>query len=218
MVVPKQTNKDNQLCHLPTRIINPSAENVTLHKGMRVARLELIEDPDCVAGLGETAVDDKPETSVSIEAQQLLWNMVEKSGETLNNKQQDHLYRLLLGYSDAFSLTSKDMGRTNRLQHTIPTTTENPICQWARRIPPFRREEVDKLLQDMLARDVIQPSTSPWASPIVLVQKKDGSVRLCVDYRKLNNITRKKDSYLLPRIDDSWTHWQAHTGSQCWIY
>ena len=71
-----------------------------------------------------------------------------------------------------------------------------------RGIPVHRRDEVQKLLKDMLRDDIIEPSNSPWASPIVLVRKKDGSVRMCVDYRKLNAITRK-DAFPLPCIDDT---------------
>ena len=71
-----------------------------------------------------------------------------------------------------------------------------PIRQ---RLPPHRREVVRELLTDMLDNDVIQPSSS---SPIVLVMKKYGSFRFCIDYRKLNEITYK-DAYPLPRIDDT---------------
>ena len=73
--------------------------------------------------------------------------------------------------------------------------------QRSRRIAPAQREETTKMLQDMLNKQVIQPSTSPWASPIVLVRKKDGTLRFCVDYSNFNTLTRK-DAYLLPRIDD----------------
>ena len=71
-----------------------------------------------------------------------------------------------------------------------------------RRMPFALRPQVDKLVQEMLAQGVIQPSSSPWASPVVLVRKKDGSMRFCVDYRRLNSIT-KLDGFLLPRIDDT---------------
>ena len=67
---------------------------------------------------------------------------------------------------------------------------------------PYRREEARRLLSDMLSKDVIQRSSSPWASPVVLVGKKDGSIRFCIDYRKVNSITRK-DAYPLPRMDDT---------------
>ena len=77
-----------------------------------------------------------------------------------------------------------------------------PIRQAVRRLPPPQREAVQELLTDVLDKDVIQPSGSPWASPIVLVRKKDGSFRFCVDYRKLNEVTHK-DAYPLPRIDDT---------------
>lgn len=61
---------------------------------------------------------------------------------------------------------------------------------------------MQKLLSDMERHDVIQPSSSPWASPVVLVQKEDGKLRFCINYRKLNAITRK-DAYPIPRIDDT---------------
>ena len=67
---------------------------------------------------------------------------------------------------------------------------------------PSQKQQLKGLLQEMLANDVIQPSNSPWASPIVLVTKSDRSMRFCVDYRKLNAATRK-DAYPLPRIDDT---------------
>ena len=73
--------------------------------------------------------------------------------------------------------------------------------QLARRISPACSLEVQKLLNEMLKNDVIQPSNSPWSSPIILVHKKDGWVRFCVDYRRVNAVTRK-DAYPLPRVDD----------------
>ena len=61
---------------------------------------------------------------------------------------------------------------------------------------------MDQLVAEMLKQEVIEPSTSPWASPLVLVRKKDGGLRFCVDYRKLNQVTRL-DEFPLPRIDDT---------------
>lgn len=67
---------------------------------------------------------------------------------------------------------------------------------------PTERQTTEDNVTDMLKRGVIRPSKSPWASPVVLVRKKDGSIRFCVDYRRLNTIT-SKDVYPLPRIDDA---------------
>ena len=122
--------------------------------------------------------------------------------QSLNEGEKEMLLALLLEYHDLFAEGSQDLGQTGRVQHKINTGTAPPIRQQVRRIPQFRRQEAKKLLDDMLGRNVIQPSNSPWASPVVLVPKKDGSLRFCVDYRRVNAVTRK-DAYPLPRVDDT---------------
>ena len=112
------------------------------------------------------------------------------------------MYLLLQAYGDIFAEDDTDLGRTKRVNHKIDTGTSAPIRHHPRRIPFAKREQARELLEKMLKRDVVEPSTSPWSSPIVLVTKKDGSIRFCVDFRRLNEITRK-DAYPLPRVDDT---------------
>ena len=88
-----------------------------------------------------------------------------------------------------------------RQQFAVDTGDAQPLRQPPRRIPFAARQEVSKQLTMMLQTRVIQPSTSPWASTVVLVRKKDGSLRFCIDYRLLNAVT-KADVFPLPRIDD----------------
>ena len=94
------------------------------------------------------------------------------------------------------------MGRTHLTLHQIDTGDAKPVKLPPRRVPIHLQQEVTEHLKQMLANDIIQPSHSPWAAPVVLVRKRDGGLRFCVDYRKLNDLTRK-DAYPLPRIDDA---------------
>ena len=105
-------------------------------------------------------------------------------------------------FAHLFALDSGELERTTATSHSIDTADHPPARQPPRRIPFSLRGKVYELVQDMLVQGVIVPSTNPWASPIVLVAKKDGTTRFCVDYRKLNAIT-KLDVYPLPVIDDS---------------
>ena len=185
---------------VPIRLANPSSEGVTLHKGTKLALLSPIMESEIINGVSQEILPTDYE--LPADAKQALWEMVENSGEVLDDHQQQELYTLLLGFADVFAFTDNKLGRTNKLHHTIITDTRYPIRSPPRRMPAVHKEEVHKLIQDMLAREIIQPSASPWASPIVIVRKKDGSPRFCVDYRKLNAVT-KKDAYPLPRIDDT---------------
>ena len=129
-------------------------------------------------------------------------SLYERSVIGLEPYQQKLVYDLLCDYVHLFSKGAEDLGRTDIVKHQIDTGTATPIRQPPRRLPLVAREDAAQAVDDMLKQGVIEPSTSPWASPIVLVKKKDGSTRFCVDYRKLNSVTRK-DSYPLPRIDDT---------------
>ena len=117
-------------------------------------------------------------------------------------EQSKHISKLLMKHASTFSESDDDLGRTGILRHKIITKEERPIKQPLRRFPQHMNEEADRQIEDVLRKDVIQPFTSAWASGIVMVTKKDGSKRFCVDYRKLNDVTTK-DAYPLPRIDDS---------------
>ena len=90
---------------------------------------------------------------------------------------------------------------TCSLQPIKITTQGDPICQRAYRAPLLKRQAISKAVDEMLAQGIIQPSRSPWASPVTLVPKPDGSIRFCVDYRKLNQVTQK-DRYPLPLVSD----------------
>ena len=120
----------------------------------------------------------------------------------LTTQEAEQLSDLLLDFSDVFSKGSHDLGRTDLVKHNINTDGAASIRQPAHRLPLAKRDEVIKAIDDMSKQRVIEPPASLWSSPVVLVKKKDGSLRFCVDYRKLNDVTIK-DSYPLPCIDDS---------------
>ncbi|UYV74060.1 K02A2.6-like [Cordylochernes scorpioides] len=104
---------------------------------------------------------------------------------------------------DVFSSGDGNLGRTDLVRHRINTGDARPIRQPPRQLP-MAKQEVTGLLRKMKRDGIIDESNGPWSSPVVLVTKKDGTTRFCVDYRRQNDIT-KKDSYPLPRIDDTLT-------------
>ena len=112
--------------------------------------------------------------------------------------QRTQLHTLLEEYKDVLS---NEPGRTTMAKHNIETKSGNPVRLQPYRLPHAYRETVRQELEDMERSGVIEPSSSEWAAPIVLVKKKDGTLRFCVDYRKLNGLSQA-DAYPMPRIDE----------------
>ncbi len=109
---------------------------------------------------------------------------------------------LLERWNSVFAANPTELGAAKGTKHNIRLTDETPFRERHHRIPPGRYEEVKNHLQDMLACGAIRHSKSSWSSNVVLVRKKDGTLRLCIDYRKLNQRT-VRDAYQLPRIDET---------------
>ena len=108
---------------------------------------------------------------------------------------------MLNNYQDTFSRDEWDIGLTNLAEHEKKTGDAAPVKQPPRRVPLAYAYKEKAAIEDMKAKGVIRESVSPWASPICLVSKKDGGVRLCVDYRKVNSLV-KPDGFPLPRVHD----------------
>ena len=119
----------------------------------------------------------------------------------LTAPQARRVLAVLLKYVNVFAATDLDIGRFTALVHNVKTGKAFPIKQGMRRTPLGFEGEEKKTIDSMLDAGVIKPSRSEWASPPVLVRKKDGSWRYCIDYRSVNNVT-VKDAYPLPLIEE----------------
>ncbi|UYV73254.1 hypothetical protein LAZ67_10002363, partial [Cordylochernes scorpioides] len=166
-------------------------------QGMHVADGVVIEDSQlCVLAEGNHVGTDIGHSEDSKFAEIL------NIDDSLDDFQKEKLRNLLRNYRDIFDFRKKEASKTDNVKHRISTGDHLPTKQRPYRVAPAERQIIQEEVNKMEEIGIIQPSASPWASPVVLVRKKDGSWRFCVDYRRLNKIT-KKDVYPLPRIDDT---------------
>ena len=177
---------------IPVRVMNLTDEVYKIHPGTNIAQASSVIEVQTVKA------KTPPQNNVSSHLNDLFLRTV----EGMNTDQQKQVAGLLNKYSSVFSENDDDIGRTGVLKHKIPTRDVQHIKQPLRRVPYHMQKEMDEQIDKLLEKDVIEPSKSPWASGIVLVKKKDGSKRFCIDYRRLNDVTIK-DAYPLPRIDES---------------
>ena len=138
--------------------------------------------------------------SAKEDRKEVLWEQM--TGEMEVTPIRERLRELLEEFQHVFSLGKEDRGETDAVElHIDAAPRRYPV----RQVPFAVREEIACSLREMQEARVIEPSNSPWASPVVLV-KKDGTLRFCVDYRGLNAVT-KLDKFPLPQLMIYWTNW-----------
>ena len=192
---------------------NPTAAPVRMKAGMPVARVESANmmprgllDPNLLCQLDEElgrTGDDVPKRFTEEERQEILMKRLDLQGlkywpPHLAQKARE----LIRVYHDIFALDPHELGRALGTEHEIVVNDDTPFKERFRRVAPSMLDEVREHLRKMLDSGAIRPSNSPWCNAVVLVRKKDGGLRFCIDFRRLNDRTRK-DSYPLPRIQES---------------
>ena len=178
-------------------LVNPNAEVVVLPSFMCIGKLVP------VAAISVALADPGFPNEGPAALPEHLEEIVAGSHPSLGNSGRQLLRDILFRYRHVFPAPGEPVtGRTTSAQHEIQTTDARPVRCGPRRLAPAGLRKEQTCVQEMLHGGQIEPSDSPWASPVVLVTKKDGSTRFCVDYHRLNALTTK-DAYPLPRIDDS---------------
>ncbi|KAL1266423.1 hypothetical protein QQF64_002098 [Cirrhinus molitorella] len=187
---------DNLLNHLPVVLTNETKHDITIQPRCVIAELQAVDPAFPLSqsssgnGVGDFTFnfDDSP----------------------LPQEWKDRISKKLREMPEVFSQHDLDFGHTKKVKHSIKLHDQTPFKQRARPIHPQDIEAVRKHLRDLLASGVIRESESSFSSPIVVVKKKNGDVRLCIDYRKLN-LQTMKDAYALPNLEDTFS---ALTGSK----
>lgn len=190
----------NGTAHIP--VVNVGANDVLLYPRTPLGMLTCAPIISLPAGVSEVRGGLAAMVSSQIADSTLRDRVAEVDLTSLQEQDQVKVRALLTNYSSVFSAHEGDLGCTQLISHEIPLMEETPVRQRYRRIPPSQYETVKAHINQLLESQVIRESSSPFASPVVLVKKKDGSLRMCVDYRLLNSKTRK-DAFPLPRIEET---------------
>ena len=190
---------------MPLRLMNVSNEMRVVFKDSIAAEVE---------NVSEVVENETEDENVSDKLPPYMKDMFERCTKGLSSLRKTQVRKFFCKYQHVFSSSKQDIGRTSLVQHRIRIKPgAAPIKQRPYRQPPMKREETRRQIEKMLEADIIEPSASPWSSPIVLCKKKDGSWRFSVDARRVNEVTIK-DSYPLPRIDDTLHALQGKPGER----
>ena len=190
---------------IPIRIANPYEKKFQINKHTVVATyepLDLSELVTCEKVLHTGAKGKIANPCTNTEMPDHLKDLYLRSSQNLSPEDKISFKQLLIKYQDTCFRSSHDLGRTTLVEHHINFVSgTKPIKQAPYRLPLAKRTEAKKEIQMMADRDLIEPSTSLFSSPAIIVPKKNVGIGFCIDYRRLNKVTFP-DSQPLPHIGD----------------
>jgi Retroviral aspartyl protease./Reverse transcriptase (RNA-dependent DNA polymerase). len=176
-------------------IYNAAWDTLKLEKGQLLAR-----GSPCVREQPSQGVSSLAISTCSLTPFQIS-DVIEHVGSNLSEQQRTQLLSVLNEFRDCFAEQMNELGKTNVTEMRIDLHDNVPVTFRPYRLAHAERMVVRGIVQDLLDNGIIRNSQSPYASPILLVKKKTGDYRMCVDFRALNRKTIK-DTYPLPRVDD----------------
>src|SRR5258705_4801569 len=176
-------------------VVNPGTHPIILCTKKSHSRVDPLDRASPICCLSQSNGPIVPDTGPA--EPRLEW----KIGSQLSAQQRQQLTTVLDGYADMFS-QGVPLCKTDVVTHHIDTGDSPPIRMAPHRVHPEGRREMQRQVEEMLQADVIEESRSPWASPVVLVRKRNGTWRVCADYRQVNAVTRRR-VWPLPRVDDA---------------
>ena len=188
---------------IPVRMVNPPAQPVKIFCRTKLADFERVDDDLTPFEIGKNSPSYAEHNSSDDRQQPKDYSeFPDLSNSILNDDEKVKFKNLFNKYRNVFAFPGDQLGRTSLVQHVIDTGDAMPIKQRPYRVSPDVKKEIDRQVDEMLEKGIIRESVSPWSSPVVLVKKKDGSYRFCVDFRKVNKVT-KVDSFPMPLVADA---------------
>lgn len=164
-------------------VLNVTERDIEIKPGQTLTRGEVCEEREC-----QQNVNEQPVT-------------LEEIDTDLTDQESEQLLEVLNEYKDLVARDVHQLGKTNKAEMKIELQSDKPVYYRPYRLSYHERQQLRDMVDNLKAADILEDSVSPFASPILLVRKSNGEIRMCVDYRALNRLTIK-DKYPLPRVDD----------------
>ena len=198
-------NKNGNYQRVTVKVFNISAKVLTVKPKTPLCELhavKVLENIDPLFPETDSSRVRLNQQTSTIKEEIKIPDGIDLSESKITPDQKLKLEEFLTKWEHLFSKGITDLGNCDLVKHKINLTDETPFKEPHRKIPPAIFQEVRDHLKEMIEANAIRPSSSPYSSNVVIVRKKDGTIRFCVDFRKLNNRTTK-DAYAIPRVEDT---------------